>query len=139
MSPSIAKCPGEVTGDFLLKTNDLCGLIPLRIFSHCNGFLKDSMLSGKETTSPVFLSFLFCIIIRALTLSPSCCCCSVIQSCLTLCDPMECSTPGLPVLHQLPELAQTHAHRVSDTIQPSHPLSSPSPPAFSLSQDQGLF
>ena len=63
----------------------------------------------------------------------------VSQSCLTLCDPMDCSMPGLPVHHQLPELAQTHVHRVSDTIQPSHPLLSPSPPAFNLSQHQGLF
>ena len=61
------------------------------------------------------------------------------QLCLTLCDPMGCSMPGFPVHHQLPELAQTHVHRVSDTIQPSYPLSSPSPPAFSLSQHQGLF
>ena len=63
---------------------------------------------------------------------------SVTQSCPTLCDPMDCSTPGLPVHRQLPELAQTHVHRISDTIQPSHPLSSPSPPAFNLSQHQGL-
>ena len=54
---------------------------------------------------------------------------SVSQSCLTLCDPMNHSTPGLPVHHQLPEFTQTHAHRVGDAIQPSHPLSSPSPPA----------
>ena len=54
---------------------------------------------------------------------------SVTQSCLTLCGPMNCSTPGLPVHHQLPEFTQTHVHRVSDAIQPSHPLSSPSPPA----------
>ena len=59
---------------------------------------------------------------------------SVAQSCLTLCDPMDCSTPGLPVHHQLPELAQTHIHRGGDAIQPSHPLSSLSPPAFNLSQ-----
>ena len=52
---------------------------------------------------------------------------------------MDSSTPGLPVHHQLPELAQTHVHRVGDAIQPSHPLSSPSPPAFNLSQHQGLF
>ena len=58
---------------------------------------------------------------------------SVAQSGPTLCDPMDCSTPGLPVLHQLPELAQTHVHRVSDAIQPSHPLLSPSPLAFNLS------
>ena len=63
----------------------------------------------------------------------------VTQLCPTLCDPMDCSTPGLPVHHQLPELAQTHVHWVGDAIQPSHPLSSPSPSAFSLSQHQGLF
>ncbi|MEQ4767778.1 hypothetical protein ABN071_21555, partial [Providencia rettgeri] len=63
----------------------------------------------------------------------------VAQSCLTLCNPMDCSTPGFPVHHQLPELAQTHVHRVSDAIQPSHPLLSPSPPTFNLSQHQGLF
>ena len=66
-------------------------------------------------------------------------CCSVAQLCLTLCDPMGCITPGLPVHHQLPELAQTHVHWVRDTIQPSHPLSSPSPPALNISQHQGLF
>ena len=57
---------------------------------------------------------------------------SVAQSCPTLCDPMDSSTPGFPVRHQLPELAQTHVHRVGDAIQPSHPLLSPSPPAFNL-------
>ena len=56
-----------------------------------------------------------------------------------LCHPMNCSTPGLPVHHQLLEFTQTHVHRVGDAIQPSHPVSSPSPPAFSLSQHQGLF
>ena len=64
---------------------------------------------------------------------------SVAQSCLTLCDPMNCSMPGLPVHHQLPEFTQTHVHWVCDAIQPSHPLSSPSPPALNLSQHQGLF
>ena len=64
---------------------------------------------------------------------------SVIQSCLTFCDSMDHSTPGLPVHHQLPESIQTHLHWVSDVIQPSHPLPSPSPPVFSLSQHQGLF
>ena len=63
----------------------------------------------------------------------------VAQSCLTLCNPMDCSTPGFPVHHQLPEFAQTHVHIVNDAIQSSHPLSSPSPPAFNLSQRQGLF
>ena len=64
---------------------------------------------------------------------------SVAQSCPTLCNPMSRSTTGLPVHHQLPESTQTHVHRVGDAIQPSHPLSSPSPPAFNLSQHQGLF
>ena len=73
---------------------------------------------------------------------------SVAQSFMTLCNPMDCSTPGLPAHHQLPELAQTHVHWVGDAIQPSllspslpsnHPLSSPSPPAFNLSQHHGLF
>ena len=64
---------------------------------------------------------------------------SVSQSCPTLCDPMNRSTPGLPVRHQLPEFTQTHVHRVGDAIQPSHPLSSPSPPAPNPSQHQGLF
>ena len=72
--------------------------------------------------------------------------CSVAQSCLTLCDPTDCSTPGFPVHHQLPKLAQTHVDQVSDdvnqvrdVIQPSHPLSSLSSPSFNLSQAQGLF
>ena len=64
---------------------------------------------------------------------------SVAQSCLTLCDPMKCSMPGLPVHHQLPEFTQTHIHGVGDAIQPSHPLSSPSPPALNPSQHQSLF
>ena len=64
---------------------------------------------------------------------------SVAQSCPTLCDPMNCSTPGLPVHHQLPEFTQTHVYRVGDVIQPSHPLLSPSPPAPNPSQHQSLF
>ena len=64
---------------------------------------------------------------------------SVAQSSPTLCDPMNCSTPGLPVRHQLPEFTQTRVHRVGDAIQPSHPLTSPSPPAPNPSQHQSLF
>ena len=64
---------------------------------------------------------------------------SVAQSCLTLCDPMDCSMPGFPAHHQFTELAQIHVHRLGDAIQPCYPLSSPSPLAFNLSQHQGLF
>ena len=78
-----------------------------------------------------FLIFSFLFSVWCLT--------SFIQSRLTLCDPMDCSMPGFPVHHQLQELAQTHVHRVSDAIQPSHPLLSPSPPAFNPSQHQSLF
>ena len=64
---------------------------------------------------------------------------SVAQLCPTLCNSMDCSTPGLPVHHQLPEFTQTHVHWVGDAIQPSHPLSSPSAPSFNLAQHQGFF
>ena len=64
---------------------------------------------------------------------------SVAQSCPTLCDPVNRSMPGFPVHHRLPEFTQTHVHQVGDAIQPSHPLSSPSPPAPNPSQHQGLF
>ena len=64
---------------------------------------------------------------------------SITQSSPTLCNCIDCSISGFPVLHHLPEFAQTHVHRVSDAVQPSHPLSFPSPPGFNLSQDQGLF
>ena len=72
-------------------------------------------------------------------ISPSVQFSSVAQSCPTLCNPMNHSMPGLPVHHQLPEFTQTHIHQVSDAIQPSHPLSSPSPPAPNPSQHQSLF
>ena len=78
-------------------------------------------------------SFFIKIDLRAIQFS------SVTQSCPTLCDPIDYSTPGFPVHHQLLELTQTQVHRVGDAIQPSHPLLSPSPPAFNLSQNQGLF
>ena len=76
-----------------------------------------------------------------------CCCCSVMQSCSTLCEPMDCSTPGCPVLHHLPELAQTHVHWFNDAIQPSNQMPSnqkdalllPSPPSLNISQYQGLY
>ena len=74
-----------------------------------------------------------------LTVPELCWCCSVAPPCPTLCNPMDCSTPGFPVLHYFLEFAQTHVHWVSDAIQPSHPLSPPSLPALNLSQHQGLF
>ena len=74
------------------------------------------------------LGFLVC------RLTVHCCCCSFPKSCLTLCNPSNCSTPGFPVLYYLLKFAQTHVHWISDAIQPSHPLLSPSPPAFNLSQ-----
>ena len=86
--------------------------------------------------SSVFTSF--CSPLTHLT-GVVCCFCSVVKSCPTLCDPTECSNPGFPVLHYLPESAQTHVHWISDAIQPSHPLSSLSPSAPSLFQHQGLF
>ena len=82
---------------------------------------------GREESGPSFFQF------ASVTFS------SVAQSGLTLCDPMDCSTPGFPVHQQLLELAQTHVHCVSNAIKPSHPLSSPSLPAVNLSQHQGLF
>ena len=64
------------------------------------------------------------------------CCCSVTQSCLAICNPMDCSTPGFPIIHHLQELAQTHIHWVGDAIQPSHSLTFLNPPAFNLSQQR---
>ena len=111
-----------------------------------------SALAGRFfTTSTIWdaLPFLFSIIIGSLLCTRvmvynhegfvSVQFSSVAQSYPTLCDPMNHSTPGLPVHHQLPEFTQTHIHRVGDAIQLSHPLSSPSPPAPNPSQHQGLF
>ena len=87
-----------------------------------------------DSAQPVIFSYLNCW-----SVSPTIQLGSVAQSCPTLCDSMDCSTTGLPVHHQLPEFTQTHVHGVGDAIQPSQPLSSPSPPTFNLSQHQGLF
>ena len=85
-----------------------------------------------------FLYFFICVNLYSSSF-PLSCCCSVTQSCLTLCNPMDCSTIGLPIFNCLPEFAQTHVHWVGDAIQASQPLSSPSPPTLSLSQHQDLF
>ena len=90
----------------------------LYCFGHVKNYVNDILLN---------LTFYLAICTQSF-------CCSVAKSCLTLCNPMDCSTLGFPVLHYLPELAQTHVHWVSDAIQPSHPLSSFCPPAFNLSQ-----
>ena len=93
--------------------------------------------TDSKTSQPTTVSNTMVILLQHL--QPSlCCCCSVTQSCLTLCDPKDCSMPGFPVLHYFPEFVQTHVRWVDEAIQPSHPLSSPSPPAFIHSQHQGL-
>ena len=94
---------------------------------------------GPETCHLPKVTQLICCWIRALVGVLSSCCCSVAQSSPDLWDPMDGSTPGFPVHHQLPEFTQTHVHWVSDTIQPTHSLSLPSLPAFNLLQLLGLF
>ena len=129
-------------------SNEHSGLISLRIdwfdLFAVKGALK-SLLQHHSSKASIFRPSAFFMVqlshpfmttgkiirsdqIRSITLSSP-----------TLCDPMNCSTPGLPVHHQLPEYTQTHVHRVSDAIQPSHPLSSPSPLAPNPSQHQSLF
>ena len=97
-------------------------------FSYTLGSI--TFLKTKEVSREQLWKFSFCIYIIIS---------SVAQSCLTLCDPANCSPPGLSVHHQLPEFTQAHVHWVSDAIQPSGPLLYPSPPALNLSQHQGLF
>ena len=105
---------------FIEKSQNITEDSPLS----CSPFLY-LWLSGQRHQAPTQRWSRYCQFSRSL--------------CPTLCDPMDCSTPGFPVYHQLPEFAQTHLNRAGDAIQPSHPLSTPSPPAFSLSQHQGLF
>ena len=100
--------------------------------------LKTLLMKVKEESGKVGLKFNIQKL-RSWYLVPSVQFSSVAQSCPTLCDPMNCSTPGLPVHHQLPEFTQIHVCQVSDAMQPSHPLSSPSPPASNPSQPQSLF
>ena len=113
----------------------------LRLCEYYKLHMKDiNLITERCSLLPVLRAFQYFSVWN----THGCCyqwpvCCLVAQSCLTLCNPMDCSTPGFHVLHYLLELAQTHVHWVSDAIQPSHPLSSPSPPTFNLSQHQGLF
>ena len=124
----------------LKQLHSLWQILGLSFFNSSFSFDKGYYVKRRPLTnywgniwneiSKAFLGILSCSVQR---LS------SVAQSCLTLCDPMNRSTPGLPVHHQLPEFTQTHVHRVGDAIQPSLPLLSPSPPAPSPSQHQGPF
>ena len=113
-------------------------VILFKYSSVCKSVPNSLTIPSPQPSSPAILSsfsmsvslFLFC---KPVQFS------SITQSCPTLCDPMDCSALGLPVHHQLSEFTQTHVHWAGDAIQPSHSLSSPSPPAFNLSQSQGLF
>ena len=107
------------------------------------GLYRSSILTSWGT-SILFsiMAIAFTFLVTRINFSPCLCLSSVQFNCSVVSDPlrpMDCSTPDLPVHHQLLELTQTHVHCVSDVIQPSHPLSSPSPPALNLSQHQGLF
>ena len=105
--------------------------MPKRIqVDESNSWINESGVQGRESRLKISIWELSVIQFSSVQLL------SCVQ---TLCDPMDCSMSGLPVHHQLPEFTQTHVHRVSDAIQPSHPLFSPSPPTFNLSQHQGLF
>ena len=130
------------------KSLQPCGLQPTRHFCPRDSPGKNTgvgcMSSSRGSSQPrdqTLISCVFCIAGRFFAAEPlgkfqfS----SVTQLCPTLCDPMNRSTPSLPVHHQLPEFTQTHVHRVSDAIQPSHSLSSPSPHAPNPSQHQGIF
>ena len=97
---------------------------PASCLDYCKSFLSFFRAKGHDLLQS--------------SLNIATCLCSVTQLCLTLFDPMDCSMPGFPIFHHLRELVQIHVHWVGDAIQPSHPLSSPSPPAFNHSQHQGI-
>ena len=115
------------THNYIQRRNPPNHSVPLTI--------QKQELDHRELTGPHshrLPGFLACV-------TKHCCCSSVIKPCLTLWEPMDCSTLGFPGLHYLPEFAQTHVYWVGDAIQPSHPLSSPLHPALDLSQHQDLF
>ena len=125
--------PGNYLEKHLLKGSHLCfqwsfGDDRVCVWAGAKIFLLKTILSESLLSLPLPPQWVCC-----------CCCCSVAKLCPTLCDPMDCSTPGFPVIHHFLEFAQTHVRWVNDAIQSSHPLSSPSPLAFNLSQHQGLF
>ena len=121
---------------FLISDRNLWAYCDIT-YKNASSFIKLSLFSYIQSQHLLenIYSFAFPIIEEFTYVQFS----SVAQSCLTLCDPMNRSTQGLPVHHQLPEFTQTHVHGVGDAIQPSHPLSSPSPPAPNPSQHQSLF
>ena len=103
------------------------------------GYFRDMEIKPTSPVSPALQVDSLLLRNMGNHLATISCCYSVTKSCPSLCNSMNCIAPGFPVLHYLPEFAQTHIHWVGDAIQPSHPLFPPSPPAFSLSQHQGLF
>ena len=127
-----------------LKQYSLCLLQPKSCSPATGGFLSITCNNNNDNNINNWEIFMchkciFYIILKSSFWKHSVQFSSVAQSCLNLCDPMKRSMPGLPVHHQLPEFTQTHVHQVSDAIQPSCPLSSPSPPAPNPSQHQSLF
>ena len=133
-SPSLPKCSDNAT----LYPLALCKFL----YSECERKKDISTLGrGGNGFGGVFFHSVSLLISYFLNIAetPEASCCLTAKLCPTFCNPMNCSTPGFPVLHYLPEFAQIHVHWVGNAIQPSHSLSSPSPPAFNLSQHQGLF
>ena len=124
----VIRCSHWVFAEWIIYRATLSALLYsiLNIWIKWHHIVMASLINHQNTNS--------CI-----TTAQICCFCSVTKSHLTLCNPMDCSTLGSSVLHHIPEFAQTQVHWVGDAIQPSRPLSSPSPPAFNLSQHQSLF
>ena len=135
-------CHSLLQGIFMIQGSNL-RLPHYRQILYHQATKKDNSKQGKDTLKMSPLNCLYLALRHthyiALDVFFSVQFSSVAQSCPTLCDPMNGSTPGLPVHHQLPEFTQTQVHRVGDAIQPSHPQSSPSPPAANPSQHQSLF
>ena len=113
--------------------------LPLSALSNCSSTALHCGLAWRIIKAVLLVPLLLIESFLLTQLLSGWCCFSVVQCCPTLSHPVDCSTPGFPVLHHLLDLAQTHVHWVGDAIQASHPLSSPSPPAFNLSPHQGLF
>ena len=131
----------------ILKLTSIESVMPSYHLDYCHPFLLSPFFFSCLQSFPASASFPKCLLFASGDQSsgasawPSVQFSSVqsLSPVRSLCNPMNCRMPGLPVHHQLPEFTQTHVHRVDDAIQPSHPLSSPSPPALNLSQHQGLF